>query len=149
LSSQISRILVAFDGSKDATKAVTMACSLAKKYGSSVTIAYVYSLEAFAYAGAAPVPIPDFQPLEDAARAKGKAILDQGVNTAKDAGVDASERLIEAPSIVQALLECAEKEKADLIVVGTRGVSGFKKLIMGSVSSGLTSHAICPVLVVR
>jgi len=146
---EFSRILVAFDGSKDAMKAVQVACSIAKKYDSIVMIAYVYSLEVYAYGGAGPVPVPDFQPLEDAAKAKGRAILDTAANAAQEAGVEASERLIEAPSIVQALLECAENEKVDLIVVGTRGVSGFKKLIMGSVSSGLTTHAECPVLVVR
>jgi nucleotide-binding universal stress UspA family protein len=149
MPTQIRKILVAFDGSKDALKAVEMACSLAKNYASSIVIAYVYSLEVYAYGGAAPIPVPDFQPLEEAARAKGKTILDKGVQKAKDEGIESTSQLIEAPSIVQALLEFAEKENVDLIVVGTRGVSGFKKLIMGSVSSGLTSHAECPVLVVR
>jgi nucleotide-binding universal stress UspA family protein len=149
LSFQIRRILVAFDGSNDALKAVGVACSLAKKYGSSVTIAHVYSVEAFAYAGAAPVPIPDFQPLEDAAKARGRAILDKGLKKAKEDGVDATEELIEAPSVVQALVELAAKKEVDLIVAGTRGMTGFKKLIMGSVSEGVLHHVHCSVLVVR
>jgi nucleotide-binding universal stress UspA family protein len=37
----------------------------------------------------------------------------------------------------------------DLVVAGTRGMTGLKKLVMGSVSNGLVSHAKCPVLVVR
>ena len=95
------------------------------------------------------MPIPDVQPLEDAAKSKGLAILNKGIEVAKDAGVSAQGELIEAPSTVQALLEYSAREKVDLIVVGTRGTTGFKKFIMGSVSSGLAGHADCPVLVVR
>jgi len=54
-----------------------------------------------------------------------------------------------APSIVQAITDYASQEKVDLIVVGTKGLSGFKKLLIGSVSSGLFSHANQPVLVTR
>lgn len=47
------------------------------------------------------------------------------------------------------LLEYAEKEKTDLIVVGTRGQSGFKKLLLGSVASAVVNYAHCPVIVVK
>lgn len=144
-----SRILVAFDGSEDSVKAARLACSLAKKYGSTVTVAHVYSFAVFAYGGATPMPIPDLQPLEEAAKTKGMSTLNRGLAIARECGADAEGELIEAPSIVQALVEYAEKEKVDLIVVGTRGMTGFKKLILGSVSSGLAGHAECPVLVVR
>jgi nucleotide-binding universal stress UspA family protein len=52
-------------------------------------------------------------------------------------------------SVVEAIVNLAEERNVDLIVIGTRGQSGFKKLLMGSVSSGVLSHAACPVLVVR
>lgn len=126
-----------------------MACALARKFESHLIVAHVYSFEVFAYAGATPVPMPDLQPIEQAAKSKGKSILERGLEIAKEEGVEAAGELVEAPSIVQALVELATREKADLIVVGTRGMTGFKKLIMGSVSSGLIGHAECPVLVVR
>jgi len=66
----------------------------------------------------------------------------------KGLGAKARGELIEAPSVPQASLELAAKE-ADLVVVGTRGMSGFKKIVIGSVSSGLLSHAERPVLLVR
>lgn len=47
------------------------------------------------------------------------------------------------------LLEYAEKENIDLIVVGTRGMSGFKKILLGSIASGVVTYAHCPVLVVK
>jgi len=52
-------------------------------------------------------------------------------------------------STVQGIVEFASNEKVDLIVIGTRGLSGFKRLLIGSVSSGVVAHAHCPVLVVR
>jgi nucleotide-binding universal stress UspA family protein len=143
------KILVAFDGSEDSVRATRVACAIAKRFGSNVVIAHVYSFAVFAYGGASPMPMPDVTPLEDAARLKGRSILDRGIELAKDAGLSAAGELMEASSTVQALVEYAAREKVDLIVVGTRGTTGFKKLIMGSVSSGLASHADCPVLVVR
>ena len=47
------------------------------------------------------------------------------------------------------LLYYAERENIDLIIVGTRGRSGFKRLFLGSISSGIVTHAHCPVIVVR
>ncbi len=142
-------IMVAFDGSEDSVKAIRAACSLARKYGSKVAIAHAYSFPISTLGGASPMAIPDVQPLEDAAKARASSALDHGLRIAKEEGVSAVGELIEAPSIVQALLDYATEQKIDLIVTGTRGMTGFKKLIMGSVSSGLVSHAECPVLVVR
>ncbi len=52
-------------------------------------------------------------------------------------------------SVVETIVNQAVKENADLIIVGTRGLGGFKKLILGSVSNGVVSHVHCPVLVIR
>jgi len=51
--------------------------------------------------------------------------------------------------VVETIINHAAKEDVDLIIVGTRGLGGFKKMLIGSVSSGVISHANCPVLVVR
>jgi nucleotide-binding universal stress UspA family protein len=47
------------------------------------------------------------------------------------------------------LVEYAEKENIDLVVIGTRGISGFKRLLIGSIASGVVKYAHCTVMVVR
>ena len=58
-------------------------------------------------------------------------------------------QVIVASSIVPAIINFSEKEKIDLIVMGTRGRSGLKKLLLGSVASGVITHSHCPVLVIK
>ena len=60
-----------------------------------------------------------------------------------------SEVLRTASTIVETITDMATGEKIDLIVMGTRGLGGFKKLLMGSVSSGVVLHAPCNVLVIK
>ena len=57
--------------------------------------------------------------------------------------------VIAEESIVKEIIEYSEREKIDLIVIGTRCRTGFKKLFLGSVASGVLNFAHCPVLVVR
>lgn len=52
-------------------------------------------------------------------------------------------------SVVGAIVDYAEQQKNDIIVLGSRGLSGFKKLMLGSTASGVVSYAHCPVLVVK
>ena len=144
-----TRIMVAFDGSKDATNAVRFAAALSKRFGAELIVAHVFGSPSLGLSAASGMPVPDYSELEDAAKVAGQKVLAAGVQLAADAGVKATGELKEAPSVVEALVEYAAEQKVDLIVVGTRGMTGFKKLIMGSVSSGLVSHAHCPVFVVR
>ena len=59
------------------------------------------------------------------------------------------EVVVTATSIVSAIVEYAKNKDVDLIVIGTRGRSGFKKLLLGSVASGVVTNATCPVMVVK
>ena len=60
-----------------------------------------------------------------------------------------TEVIIAEESIVSEIIEFAEREKIDLIIMGTRGRTGFKKILLGSVASGVVNSAHCPVLVIR
>ena len=50
---------------------------------------------------------------------------------------------------MKSIVEYAEEHKIDLIVVGTRGMSGIKKMLLGSTASGVVTYAHCPVMVVK
>lgn len=142
-------VVAAFDGSDDSAKAVEVACSISAKYGSKLTIVHVYHSPSAVFASGPGMPVPDFTDLENAAEKTAKGVLSRGLEFASKLGVGARGELMESSSAVEALVTYAEQSKADLIVVGTRGMTGFKKLVIGSVSSGVVSHAKCPVLVVR
>jgi len=144
-----TKIMIAFDGSKDSVKAVELGCSMAEKYGSTLILAHVFSPALPPYTGVAPMPVPEIEGIAVVAKERARSVLARGIDLVTARGLKARGELIEAGSTVQALVELAAAEKVDLIIVGTRGMTGFKKLILGSVSSGLVSHSDCPVLVVR
>jgi len=60
-----------------------------------------------------------------------------------------TEVVVSPTSVVAAIVDYAEHEDVDLIVIGSRGRSGFKKLLLGSTASGVVTYAACPVLVVK
>ena len=145
----LKKIVVAFDGSEDSAKAVEVAGELTLKFAATLKVVHVYSSPFVAFTGPAGLPAPDIADLEAAAKDRGQTVLGRGLELAKRQGVTASGELLESSSIVQAIVEYSSTEKADIIVIGTRGNTGFRKLLLGSVSSGVVAHAECPVLVVR
>ena len=60
-----------------------------------------------------------------------------------------TEVISNAKSVVAQVVDYAESNNVDLIVVGTRGRTGFRKLLLGSVASGVVTYAHCPVMVVK
>jgi nucleotide-binding universal stress UspA family protein len=86
----------------------------------------------------------------DKARKDAEVVVQDVVSRAQGAGIKVRGEIIEnVPSVVEAISDYADEWKVEVIVVGTRGLTGFKKLLLGSVSSALVSHAPCAVLVVR
>ena len=57
--------------------------------------------------------------------------------------------IISPISVTGNIVEYAKHEKIDLIVIGTRGRSAFKRILLGSTASGVVTHAHCPVMVVK
>lgn len=71
-------------------------------------------------------------------------------NMASNAGVKfMAETILDVASAADSIVNYAESKKADLIVIGTKGRTGLKRLLLGSVASGVVTHARCPVLVTR
>jgi nucleotide-binding universal stress UspA family protein len=148
---KFERILVAVDGSDNAVRAAKVAVTLAEKFNAELIICHAIQtpFRSFAQNGIA-VPTNLLNDYLAAARGDAKNTVDKVTRLAEIDRVKAVRVIQENVfSVVEAIVNLAEKRKVDLIVIGTRGQSGFKKLLMGSVSSGVLSHAACPVLVVR
>ena len=133
-----SRIVVAYDGSEPARRALDRAAELAG-YGTTVT---VVSVAPSVYAqGFPPVADPD-----DSERARG--LLDEARDHLALRHVPASTReAIGEPAAM--IVETADELRADLIVVGTRSGHALERLVRGSTSTKVLHNAQCDVLVVR
>jgi nucleotide-binding universal stress UspA family protein len=87
--------------------------------------------------------------LENSKQEAQKWFDDIGKN-AVTSGVKFKTEVVASPtSTVPAIVDYSERNEVDLIVVGTRGRSGFTKLLLGSVASGVVTYASCPVMVVK
>jgi nucleotide-binding universal stress UspA family protein len=140
-------ILVPVDGSDTAQKAVSKAAGLAKAFGSAVTLVYVIDPYPFTGLGS------DFAYGQaeylSAASAEAETATQSAKQTLALAGVDAQTRVMEAHAPWRGILETAGMVGADLIVMGSHGRSGLEKLVLGSVTQRVLSHAHLPVFVVR
>jgi nucleotide-binding universal stress UspA family protein len=161
VTSLFERILVPLDGSDHSMHALKNAIQIAKNFDAKVTLINVYSLTQtfvpapFAMAegpmGMTPtdsVPSELFSQLADVHRQTGANILANGKERAQAEGIQA-ETLLKEGHTVEEILRTASEGKYDLIVIGARGLSTIKEILLGSVSHGVVMHANCPVLVVK
>jgi len=150
---RFQRILVAVDGSEGSRKASEVAVDLAEKFNAQLYVLYAFRgyPEYMTMFPSAPSPSGEaIQEYEAYARKAALEVVGRTVSIAEKKGVKASPKTSETiGSVVQTITDHALAEKIDLIVMGTRGMGGFKKMLLGSVSSGVVTHAHCPVLVVR
>lgn len=138
------RILVAYDGSQHAKRALDVAADLAKKYGAKLYVVEVVDTATILGFAVGPVP-PD---LIDSMRERAKADLADAKAKAEAQGVAAETALLEGDP-ASSVIEYSERVGADLIVTGSRGLSAIKRVFMGSVSTGIVTRAKMPVLVVK
>ncbi len=148
------RILVAVDGSENAERAAKAAVELAQKFGSELIVLHVIARPSYTYVPMFPSVTPPPAKVYDEYYALSKRAAEGCVSRAVSLADGLSLRVrgdVQEGrfSVVEGITEYADNEKVDLIVVGTRGLGGFTKLVIGSVSSGVVTHAHCPVLVVR
>jgi len=141
---RFARILLATDGSPSSLEASETAAQIAKTFDSEVTVlSAIPSISAMA----APLEGEYYSHLIN----KADDNVDKAAAVFKSAGVAVSEKEIPQgrASVVETIVEYAAQEKTDLIVMGTRGLGGFKRAALGSVSSGVAEHSPCATLVVR
>ncbi len=140
----VKKILVPIDGSESSYKAARYALRLAKLNDAKVTLLYVTTIPYFPryfeslehYVMKVKEEAEEwFNKIRSFEEAK-EVNIDQVVNTS-------------ALSIVEGILSIAEEGKFDLIVISPRGRSTFKRLLLGSVTSGVVTYSTIPVLVYR
>ncbi|MGC8949097.1 MAG: universal stress protein [Thermoprotei archaeon] len=137
-----NKILVAYDGSDYAKRALDVAIDLALKYNAKLFIVEVADKDIFIKAGVSP-----FSNVLNAIVEKAKKDVEEATDIARSKGVN-SEGIVLEGDPASMILEYTNTINADLIVTGTRGLSTFKKIFLGSVSSRIINEAKKPVLVV-
>ena len=139
-----SRIVVGYDGSESAQRALEWATEEAKLRSAELEIVAAWEVTNTVYAyGYVPQILPS---LEEEARKATEKLLAECAEDARKAGVE----VVTQARHGQAADELAEAaENAALLVVGSRGHGGFAGLLLGSVSAQLAHHAPCPLVIVR
>jgi len=137
-------ILVPHDGSGHSKHAFKVALDMAKKYNSKLSMITVLDTSTGYWAqtnlwdkamgGAKNLVTKEFESFE---------------SLAKKAKVPFQSKIIESKSITKTIVSYAKSKKIDLIVLGAQGITGWDKLILGSISDGVAHRVNCPVLIVR
>jgi nucleotide-binding universal stress UspA family protein len=152
-----SRVLVAIDGSISSMRTIDYAISIAMKNNSQLVILYVIDVYKYPYLPSSIILAPTFgseKYLEERNEAEGQMnkIKEKYKQKTKN-NIDSKELKTEivegAKSAATTIIEYAESENIDLIIIGSRGKTSFKKLLLGSVSSDIIKNAHCAVLVIR
>ena len=142
------RIVVGTDGSDTAGEAVRQAIELAKKTGASLDIVSAFE------------PVPQSRLKEEASEIPGdvahvvgpredvNTIVEAAAGQARQNDVDASTHAREGEP-ADVILDVAEEVKADLILVGNKGMTGARRFLLGSVPNKVSHHAPCNVMIVR
>ena len=142
------RIIVPLDGSDFSFRAAKYALNLAGLTGGEIICVHaVVDLPYIEYMGAGIVT--PARHIEEAKKHTQEWFSEVKAMARKEGITVTSDTIFNLPSAAESIISCATEQKADLIVIGTRGRSGLKRLVLGSTASGVVSHATCPVLVVR
>lgn len=144
MTAMFTSILVPIDGSIAAARALSRGTALAEAFGAKVTIVYIVDLNTHMSAfeqvsGGGYIP--------EEIKQKGYAILNEA-QRALPQGIKADVRL-EIGNPARRILSIADNEGIDLIVMGSRGLSSAKQILLGSVSHNVLVRASCPVMIVR
>ena len=145
---EIRTILVPTDFSVHANKAVEAAIELAKTFSARIEVLHAYHLDIPVAAPGFPggVVLPDG--FYEEVRLNAERQVAETVSRVTAQGVSATGHVVADPAAL-AITEAAEQVNADLIVMGTRGLSGLKHVLLGSVAERTVRSAPCPVMTVK
>lgn len=150
------KILVPVDGSEHSLKALEEAAQIAKLSSGQITLINVFLVQpivmpepsASGYAGGPIFTGAEVSRIIDAAQKSGNRILQDGEQRISASGVQVEKMLVEGHT-VQEIVRAANEGNFDLIVIGARGISHIREMLLGSVTDGVIHHAHCAVLVIK
>jgi len=123
------KLLVAVDGSSEAEKAARYALQFAKDSGATITILNVVT--------------------SSAAQEESEKVLARIRDIAKETGIECDTKSHINSAISKGIIDEAEKGDFDQIIMGSRGITGLKRVLLGSIADSVTHYAHCPVTIVR
>ena len=142
----MKKILVPYDDSGFSQKAFEKGLEIAEKFGSQLIVLTVIQSEITDSAG---ISLERLQEIQDQEDNDATAVLKKLESHANAKNVSFSMKILRNPSSSDGIVNFAESNNVDLIVIGSHGRTGFKKLVLGSVANGVLGRANCPVLVTK
>ena len=137
------KILVAYDGSPDSEKALKLAAVLAKALFARIELVSVLDLSPVLSDDAGSVGVG-----REAFFREGEYTLNVGRQRLEELGIIVSTVVLEG-NPAETIIEHAHKIKASMIVAGTRGLGGFKRLLLGSTAQALVMYSDIPVVIAK
>ncbi len=136
------RILVPVDGSELSFKALDVGAKLASVMGSGLHVINVFSMPSFS------ATATEIHALEESKMQERKWIMERALEAGKKAGVNVKTALL-AGNSAEKILGYIEREKIDLVIMGSSGLGQLKSLVMGSTTYKVSHHARCAVLIIK
>jgi nucleotide-binding universal stress UspA family protein len=145
----IGSILVGTDGSQTARVAVARATEVARALGARLLIVSAYAAVGESPRGHAAQWAASRVQWTGNPREDMLAVLESAQDDAREAGVEQVETFARVGDAADAILDVAEEQRCDLIVVGHKGMTGATRFLLGSVPNKVSHHAPCSVMIVR
>ena len=142
-----SRILVPYDQSKYSDLAFNKALEIATKFSSTITVLNILEVEPVE--GHFKPSMENLETEQDNRIKEAKSMLENLQSKAKEKNVPMESKVLHNPSPSDGILAYVESEKINLIVMGSHGRTGFKKIVLGSVANDVLSKSKCPVLIIK
>ena len=136
------RILVPIDGSPSSYRGLRHAIDIAKKYNAEITLFHVIETPEVVLGAEIPVPQSYFSRME----AKARELFSKREAELRSKGLNVKTMLVKGDAIEEIL---RASKNFDLVVMGSKGIGGFRRFWLGSVASGVINHCTVPVLIVR
>jgi nucleotide-binding universal stress UspA family protein len=146
----IRKVLVAVDGSNHSFNASAYAIDWAKRNDAElIAIHVIYPTYSPFQIALSPRP-ERIQEITKKEREEGQRYVDKVKQQATEKKVSVkTDVIVGVASVVKEIVEYAENNKVDIIIIGSRGMTGLKKMLLGSIATGVVTYSHCPVLIVK